>query len=140
MSRLALCCLLLMLSLGCRNDREIPEDILPMAEMGDLLFQVTFADAYLENYAFRDSLLNRDSAKRSEMDKILLVNKVSADQFRASYTFYKQKPVLFREMIDTVHARALRSQEKLYNRRPRGKKQRILSDTTEKKSNVPRKK
>lgn len=140
MSRLVVfVCFLLMLA-GCRNDREIPKDILPMERMGDLLFQVTVADAYLENYTFKDSLVNRDSAIRAEMDKLFLVNKVTAEQFRTSYSFYKQKPVLFREMIDTVHARTLRNQEKIYNRRPRGKGNKIALDTTERKSYVPRKK
>lgn len=116
--------------ISCSNDKRIPEDVLPEEKMGTVLFEIGMGEAMLEYYVFRDSTVNRDSALRSELDKVLQVHQLTQEDFRRSYDYYKARPALMKVMMDTVYARSQRSQEKLYGKRPKGK--RLQVDTTQK--------
>lgn len=113
---------------SCGRQDEIPEDVLPTERMGSILFDISMAEAFLENYVFRDSTVRRDSALHMQLETVLLANRISPESFRRSYAWYKQHPAVLRVVVDTVYARSQRSQEKLYGRRPKGKK--IMLDTT----------
>jgi hypothetical protein len=116
--------------ISCSNDKRIPEDVLPEEKMGTVLFEIGMGEAMLEYYVFRDTTVNRDSALRSEIDKVLQVHQLTQEGFRRSYEYYKARPALMKVMMDTVYARSQRSQEKLYGKRPKGK--RLQVDTTQK--------
>jgi hypothetical protein len=113
---------------ACGRQDEVPGDVLPREQMGNVLFELSMAEAFLENYVFRDSTVKRDSALRMQLETVLLANRISQESFRKSYAWYKQHPAVLRVVVDTVYARSQRSQEKLYGRRPKGK--RILVDTS----------
>jgi hypothetical protein len=113
---------------ACAGEDEIPGDVLAREPMGNILFEISMAEAYLENYVFRDSTVKRDSALRMQLETVLLANKISPEAFRRSYAWYKQHPNDFRVVVDTMYARSQRSQEKLYGRRPPGRK--IMMDTS----------
>ena len=114
---------------SCGGQDKLPDAVLPREQMGNVLFDISMAEAFLENYAFRDSTVNRDSALRLELEKVLLANRIKPESFRHSYAWYKQHPAVFRIVVDTVYARSQRSQEKLYGRRPKGRT--FLADTSE---------
>jgi hypothetical protein len=126
---IALVCLTFII-IACSNDKRIPEDVLPEEKMGTVLFEIGMGEAMLEYYVFRDSTVNRDSALRSELDKVLQVHQLTQEDFRRSYEYYMARPALMKVMMDTVYARSQRSQEKLYGKRPKGK--RLQVDTTQK--------
>ncbi|MCU0380634.1 MAG: DUF4296 domain-containing protein [Chitinophagaceae bacterium] len=117
--------------ISCGSDKRIPEDVLPEEKMGTVLFEIGMGEAMLEYYVFRDSTVNRDSSLRSELDKVLQVHQLSQEDFRRSFEYYKARPALMKVMMDTVYARSQRSQEKLYGKRPKGRRPQV--DTTQKK-------
>jgi hypothetical protein len=119
----------LLFLLACGRQDDIPADVLPGERMGNVLFEITMAEAFLENYVFRDSTVKRDSALRRELETVLQANRISQESFRKSYAWYKQHPAVFRVVVDTMYARSQRSQEKLYGRRPKGRS--FVADTTD---------
>lgn len=124
--------------LACGRQDDIPADVLPREQMGSVLFEISMAEAFLENYVFRDSTVKKDSALRRELETVLQANRISPESFRKSYAWYKQHPAVLRLVVDTVYARSQRSQEKLYGRRPKGRS--FVADTSEtpKRKNVPK--
>jgi hypothetical protein len=131
MSRwITLVCLMAVL-FACSHDKRIPADILSEEKMGAVLFEIGMAEAKLENYAFKDTTMNRDSAIRSELEKVLQVHQLTQESFRNSYEFYKARPAVLKVIMDTLYNRSQRSQEKLYGKRPKGSRLRV--DTTIKK-------
>jgi hypothetical protein len=124
------------LALSCSREEKMPKDVLPKEKMGTVLFEISMAESRLENYTFRDSTVNRDSALRVELDRVLLVHQLSQDGFRKSYDYYKMRPELMKEIMDTMYTRSQRSQDKLYGLRRKGRSNR--ADSTQKKFNVPK--
>jgi hypothetical protein len=124
--------------LACGRQDDVPADVLPRERMGSVLFEISMAEAFLENYVFRDSTVKRDSALRRELETVLQANRISEESFRKSYAWYKQHPAVFRVVVDTMYARSQRSQEKLYGRRPKGRS--FVADTsaTPKRKHVPK--
>jgi hypothetical protein len=88
------------------------------------------AESRLENYTFRDTTVKRDSALKVELDRVLQVHRLSQDQFRKSYDYYKLRPELMKEIMDTMYTRSQRSQEKLYGLRKKGRS--FMPDSTKK--------
>ena len=124
------------LAFSCSREEKMPKDILAKEKMGTVLFEISMAESRLENFTFRDSTVNRDSALRVELDRVLLVHQLSQEGFRKSYDYYKMHPELMKDMMDTVYARSQRSQEKLYGLRRKGRS--IKADSIQKKFNVPK--
>jgi hypothetical protein len=86
-------------------------------EMVYLLNEIALAEGFAESYLFRDTLRSKDSILKSEMDKVLAVNHVTADKFSRSYQYYKQKPAVFKVLIDSANALASRNRELIYTKR-----------------------
>jgi hypothetical protein len=124
------------LALSCSRKEKMPKDVLSKEKMGTVLFEISLAETRLENYTFKDSTVNRDSARRVELDRVLLVHQLSQDGFRKSYDYYKMRPELMKEIMDTIYSRSQRSQEKLYGLRRKGRSTR--PDSIQKKFNVPK--
>jgi hypothetical protein len=103
---------------SCGNSDKIPEKILKKEQMGSILFDIALAEGYLESYAFQDSLVKRDSLLVTELDKILAIHKTSQQEFLESYRYYKDHPLLFKEVVDSVYANAQRNRERIYGKRP----------------------
>jgi Domain of unknown function (DUF4296) len=123
-------------ALSCSRQEKMPKDVVSKEKMGTVLFEISMAETRLENYTFRDSTVNRDSALKVELDRVLLVNQLSQDLFRSSYDYYKMRPEQMKEIIDTVYSRSQRSQDKLYGLRRKGRS--INVDSIQKKFNVPK--
>lgn len=123
-------------ALSCSREEKMPKDLLPKEKMGTVLFEISMAESRLENYTFRDSTVNRDSALRVELDRVLVVHQLSQDGFRKSYDYYKMRPELMKEIMDTMYSRSQRSQEKLYGLRRKGRSSK--ADSIQKKFNVPK--
>lgn len=128
MSRWITLVCLIPVAFACSRDKRMPADILSEEKMGTVLFEIGMAEAKLENYVFRDTTVNRDSAIRSELEIVLQVHQLSQESFRNSYEYYKARPSVMKVIMDTLYNRSQRSQEKLYGKRPKGK--RLRADTT----------
>ena len=107
---------------ACSRSRSIPRDVLGKEEMGRVLFDVGMAEGHAEVYLYRDSARDKDSLLRTELDRVLVIHGVGQEEFLRSYRFYKSRPTLFKEIVDTLQARSQRDQQKMYaprQKRPR---------------------
>jgi hypothetical protein len=91
--------------------------VLNETEMVYLLNEVALAEGFAESYLFRDTLRSKDSILKTELDKVLAVNHVTAEQFSRSYQYYKKKPEVFKVLIDSANALASRNRELIYSKR-----------------------
>ena len=108
------------LSLGsCSRSRSIPSDVLDKEEMGRVLFDIGMAEGHVEVYMYRDSAKSKDSLLRTELDRVLAIHGVGQEEFLRSYRFYKSRPILFKEIVDTLQARSQRDPQKMYAPRQR---------------------
>lgn len=104
---------------SCSRSRSIPSDVLGKEEMGRVLFDIGMAEGHVEVYLYRDSSKNKDSLLRTELDRVLAIHGVDREEFLRSYRFYKSRPTLFKEVVDTLQARSQRDPQKMYAPRQR---------------------
>ena len=104
--------------ISCNPYDRIPGDVIGKEKMGRILFEIGMAEGHMETYYFSDSSLNRDSLLKSELQKVLYIHQVSQPVFVHSYAFYKSRPHILKEVVDSMQVRAQRDQQKIYLKRP----------------------
>lgn len=104
--------------MSCNPYDRIPGDVIGKEKMGRILFEIGMAEGHMETYYFSDSSLNRDSLLRSELQKVLYIHQVSQSEFVHSYAFYKSRPHILKEVVDTMQVQAQRNQQKIFIKRP----------------------
>lgn len=104
--RLILLLLFASVSPGCNN--QLPNEIIGTDQMAEILFDISLAESYTESFLLKDTSLRKDSVYESEINKVMQFHKITPELFSKSYTYYTKKPVLFKEVMDSANARALR--------------------------------
>lgn len=108
------CGLLILVLNGCSRSRKVPSDILPKERMGSVLYDIGIAEGAVETTYYRDSSINRDSLLRSQLDIVMRIHGTDRTEFVRSYAFYRRNPLIFKEVVDTLQARAQRTQQKMF--------------------------
>lgn len=99
---------------NCSNKSNVPSDIIQPDEMGNMLFEVTMAEEFVNGYVAKDSSRNKEVEILKEYQKIYLLHGVSEKKFRDSYDFYKSHPYIFKTMMDSLDARAQKKRNEMY--------------------------
>lgn len=107
----------LLLCVSCNQILRGGQDILEQDKMATLLNEMALAEGFAESYLLRDTFKSKDSILQNELDKALMINHVTAEQFAASYRYYKSKPEILKVIVDSANARASRNRELIYTRR-----------------------
>ena len=63
--------LLILFLLGCSSINEVPQGILKVSPMADLIFDITLAEGYAETFLLTDSTKVKDSIYQREISKVL---------------------------------------------------------------------
>jgi hypothetical protein len=105
------------MALSCSSDVEDKEQILNQDKMANVLYDVLLAESYVESYLFKDTVLNKDSLLKIEMDKVLKVYGISSSSFSKSYLYYKAHPLQLETVLDSAHERAVRGRSDVFIRR-----------------------
>jgi len=100
---------------SCNEKQKIPPDVLPPKQMGEVMADVTLAEAWVENYFDKKANGPRDSAIAREVDKVLAIHKVDQAKFRRSFQFYKANPPLFRDLLDSVFHQNQMYQQRIFS-------------------------
>lgn len=103
------------LVLSCSDQTEIPADVLPPQRMGAVMGDIAIAEAWVENYFPNKANGPRDSAIAREVDKVLAIHKVDQPTFRRSYQFYKDHPVEFKDLLDSVFHQNQNYQQRIFS-------------------------
>jgi hypothetical protein len=108
----ALC--ILSAAISCSRSREVPSGLIQKEQMGRILYDIGLAEGSVETEYYRDSSRNKDSLLRAQLDKVMAVHGTSREDFQRSYDFYKRNPHIFKEVVDTLQARAQRNQQRMF--------------------------
>jgi hypothetical protein len=97
---------------SCKNDNNIPSNILVPNLMADILVDIAIAEGFSESYLFKDTLSKKDSVLKKEISKVLQTHNIKQQQFSNSYQFYASRPNLYKVVMDSANARIIRGKEK----------------------------
>ena len=98
---------------GC-SQKKIPADVIQPHEMGNILFEITMAEEFVNSYIAKDSSKNKDEEIQREYQKIFLLHEVTEAQFEESYDFYRSHTGIFKTMMDSLNARTQRKRNEVY--------------------------
>lgn len=98
---------------GCLG-KDVPSSIIQPHEMGNILFEISMAEEFVNTYVAKDSLINRDTAIRKEYQKIFLLHDISEAKFKKSYDYYRSHIDVFKVMMDSLNNRSQRARNELY--------------------------
>jgi hypothetical protein len=98
---------------GCSRNK-VPANIIQQHEMGNILFEITMAEEFVNAYVAKDSSKNREAEIQKEYQKIFLLHEITEAQFKESYDFYRSHTGIFKTMMDSLNARAQRKRNEIY--------------------------
>jgi hypothetical protein len=90
---------------SCSNKTTVPEGILPMPNMTNLLWDVLLADELASQRYLADTVKRLDTSMVL-YPQIAKVHGTSQQQFRRSMQFYQSRPDLLQQIIDSLQKRA----------------------------------
>ena len=97
---------------SCKNDSNIPSNMIKPNIMADILVDIAIAEGFSESYLFKDTLSKKDSVLKKEISKVLQTHNIKQQQFSRSYQFYASRPNLYKVVMDSTNARIIRGKEK----------------------------
>lgn len=103
----------LWLTTGCSGNK-VPSGIIHPHEMGNILFEISMAEEFVNTYVSKDTTKNREMEIQKEYQKIFLLHKITKAQFEKSYDYYRAHTDVFKTMMDSLNARAQRARNELY--------------------------
>ncbi len=96
---------------ACKNDKNIPSNIINPTLMSDILVDIAIAEGFSESFLFKDSLSKKDSVLKKEISKVLQTHNIKQQQFSKSYQYYAIRPNLYKVVMDSANARIIRGKE-----------------------------
>ena len=103
--------LLILCSVSCGNNDELPEAILKPEKMQAVLWDILKAEAYTAEMLKKDSSKNAIEENRKLQQQVFAIHKVTSDQFYKSYDHYKNDPASFKVMLDSMISRGGREKK-----------------------------
>jgi Domain of unknown function (DUF4296) len=99
------CLLLLMIVLGfaCNSKPDAPAKLLSRDKMEDILWDLMRADLFINNYmVIKDTALDKKKQGIELYSQILELHKVSQEQFRESFLYYRSQPEELKILMDSL--------------------------------------
>jgi Domain of unknown function (DUF4296) len=99
------CLLLLLIILGvaCSGNTEAPAKLLSRDKMEDILWDLMRADLFINNYmVIKDTSLDKKKQGIELYSQILKLHKVSQEQFRESFLYYRSNPEELKVLMDSL--------------------------------------
>lgn len=97
--------LVLVLLTRCVVEDEIPADVLPKEKMQDVLGGMVAAGEYVDGFVLKRDSLDSFGTRSRIYSQVLQVYKISREQFDRSFRFYREHPILMKELLDTLNKR-----------------------------------
>ncbi len=90
----------LLILLACNNN--LPTGILKPEKMKQVLFNVMQADELVNVKFTADTSLNRLSESVELYQNVFKIHRISADDFKRSFTFYQNHPEQLKPILDSL--------------------------------------
>ena len=95
--------LLSALTFGCSDKDKLPPGVLPKKQMREVMWDMIRAGEFLHGFVFKqDSSLDKIKLGEKWFDKVYQLHKITKTQFEKSYAYYNSRPVLMKEMLDSL--------------------------------------
>jgi hypothetical protein len=114
---LILTCLVAITFVSCNGNKSGGRPIIDEDKMANIMYDVLLAESYAESYLLKDTLLNKDSLLKVEMDKVMKVYGITSSNFAESYLYYKAHPLQLEKVMDSAHERAVRGRTDVFIKR-----------------------
>jgi len=108
MMRLACLFILLFCLESCTNRSHIPDQIIGMPQMGDIMWDMIRADLLAHEIIKKDSTKNLNAETSKLTEKIFAIHHIDKLQFEKSLQFYSKRPDMMNTIFDTLDARKVR--------------------------------
>jgi hypothetical protein len=95
----------LCLLLSCTNKSAVPKDVLPVAKMTDVLWDVMLADA-LANHRYPLDTMKRFDTSTVLYQQIANAHGTTQARLKRSLQFYESRPDLLQGILDSLQKRA----------------------------------
>lgn len=99
-----------MIFFGCSRNA----DVIPIDTMKILVLENQMVEEFYNNYIYKDSTLNRDSARSVAFKQVLQLHKTDSAQFYKSFAYYRSEPERFKVLLDSATSYANRLREERY--------------------------
>lgn len=94
---------IVILGYSCNNKEKAPEKLLSRDKMEDILWDLMRADLFINNYMLvKDTALDKKKQGIELYSQILKLHKVSQDQFRESFLYYRSQPDELKVLMDSL--------------------------------------
>lgn len=88
---------------GCGSKQHLPSHILEQDKMEAILWDLIRADLFISNYmVIKDSALDKKQQGIELYSLILKQHKVTQEQFKESFLYYRSHTLLLRELMDSL--------------------------------------
>ena len=95
--------LFLFMLLSCGPRSSTPEGILPPDRMEAVLWDLIRSGEFLNGYLlYKDTMTDRTAESLKWYDKVLAMHKLSKQEFRHSYDWYRENPKMMTEVLDSL--------------------------------------
>jgi hypothetical protein len=98
--------LLALFILSCKQDNQVPKNIIQQERMQELLWDMARADAFIAGFAGNnDSSFNRIRETVTLYRQIFQIHNTDREKFNKSLAWYQQHPQLLKPILDTLQNR-----------------------------------
>ncbi len=107
----ACCSLIFLLSCNSSNSKQNDQQIIPINEMKNIVWDMFKADEYYVRISTKDTLDKLQTGNLKLYDQVFTSYGISKKKFYNSYRYYQSHPDLFKTLIDSVDALSKRQRE-----------------------------
>ncbi len=93
---------------SCNSKNKLPADVLKPDKMRAVLWDVIKADVFTAEFIKKDSSKNTAAENLKLQQQIFAIHKISKADFYRSYDYYKTHTEIFKQVMDSMVARAER--------------------------------
>lgn len=95
--------LLSILLLSCGQGKKEPAGLLPEKKLRAVVWDMMRADQFLTDFVFsRDTSINKLEESLQVYNRIFAIHKVTKEEFRESFDYYRKQPDLLKALLDSV--------------------------------------
>ncbi|HEX5153665.1 MAG TPA: DUF4296 domain-containing protein [Parafilimonas sp.] len=118
MKKCFLYCIVFSVFVACMpKEKKIPKDILPIDKMKIIVWQMAEAGAYAEYEKEKKRDTSVKTLSTASLVQVLKLHNLTKEDFFKSFNFYQSRPLLNKELFDSVNSYAQRQRSELYKRK-----------------------
>jgi hypothetical protein len=88
---------------ACTSKNKLPEGVLPREKMQIVVWDLVQAGEFLDAFEFsQDTTIDRKVRAAEWYDRVFALHKVTRESFEKSYAYYKEHPMLMKQMMDSL--------------------------------------